>query len=101
MDVMRDLLFIKKKFCRAFREKLESTKNDALLHSVKSKKWGIGIQTTNVRHPLDINSVPGRNIFGKLLSEIRASPVNVTTASMGISNNHIITNHQSAANSKK
>ena len=70
-DVMKSLLRLKADKCKPFREKLLHTGDAMLLHSVISRKWGIGIHTTDICHPLDIRTIMGDNLMGKILMELR------------------------------
>ena len=56
---------------RSFREKLLSTGNALLLHSVEDTAWGIGVNTCDIGHPLELESIHGSNNFGKLLMAVR------------------------------
>jgi hypothetical protein len=71
MSVMKSLLAEKIRVSQAFRSKLISSGDATLLHSVEDRKWGIGINTCDVCHPLDLKSVEGSNTLGVLLMSIR------------------------------
>ena len=45
-----------------------------IYHSVRDPKWGIGLYTTDIRHPLRPTDITGLNLHGVLLMEIRNSP---------------------------
>ena len=59
----------KYKASRLFREKLAATGQAQLLHSVTDAHWGIGINSTDVRHP--IQSFNGMNNMCKLVMQFR------------------------------
>ena len=70
-SLMKRILVSKYKSSPRFREKLKSTKSSKILHSVKDKYWGIGINTGDIQHPFDFSSIRGENQHGKILEEIR------------------------------
>jgi predicted NAD-dependent protein-ADP-ribosyltransferase YbiA (DUF1768 family) len=57
---LRELLEQKYRRCQRFREKLKATGEANILHSVKDLKWGIGLHTTDICHPLDPKSTKGQ-----------------------------------------
>jgi ribA/ribD-fused uncharacterized protein len=69
--IMKELLMEKLRICKAFRDKLIKTDTANILHSVKDPKWGIGIATMDVCHP--IQSFKGNNLFGTILMIVRDS----------------------------
>ena len=66
---MMSLFEAKYKASRLFREKLAATGQAQLLHSVTDAHWGIGINSTDIRHP--IQSFNGMNNMCKLLMQFR------------------------------
>ena len=60
--------------CPAFRDKLTNTNDAVIFHSVVDSKWGIGQNTTDIIHPIDISSLCGHNLHGKMLMSLRKSP---------------------------
>ena len=60
--------------CKAFRDRLQDMGQAPIYHSVRDHKWGIGLYTTDNRHPLRPTDITGLNLHGVLLMEIRYSP---------------------------
>ena len=73
-NTMYDLLKTKFRMCPAFRDKLTNTNDAVIFHSVVDSKWGIGQNTTDIIHPIDISSLCGHNLHGKMLMSLRKSP---------------------------
>lgn len=69
--IMSDLLYERTKQDSAFKQKLKESGDQILLHAVKDSFWGIGLESYQVTHPLDMNNIQGENKHGKLLMEIR------------------------------
>ena len=68
---MTELIFAKSKVSKAFTEKLMSTGNSMLLHSVKDPLWGIGVDTTAICHPINLKGLKGDNLHGLILMRLR------------------------------
>jgi hypothetical protein len=58
---------------------LKTTGEANILHSVKDLKWGIGLHTTYICHPVDPKSSKGQNLFGTLLMVTRSRLANLKT----------------------
>ena len=88
-STIKQLLQIKLKASKRFRDKLLGTGQATLLHSVKDEKWGIGVETHDICNPLDIKTLKGRNLHGQLLMEMRdnhLSPPITSPSAMPTSN---------------
>ena len=53
--------------------KLDESGELLLLHSVTDPFWGIGIETSDIVHPLDLGLIKGKNHHGILLMNLRES----------------------------
>ena len=82
LDTMTGLLQDKFRMSKAFHDKLISTRQAVLLHSVPNPYWGIGIATTDICHPFDPKAIKGHNIFGELLMKLRTDMAKQPEASI-------------------
>jgi ribA/ribD-fused uncharacterized protein len=75
MVIMKELIQEKNRVSKAFREKLKFTDCAHIYHSVDDQKWGIGLHTSDVCHPINPASIRGLNMTGVLLMEVRNPPM--------------------------
>jgi hypothetical protein len=56
---------------------------------VEDKKWGIGVQKTDIRHPIRYDTITGLNLMGQLLMEVREAMKGVTDEPMSHINTEV------------
>ena len=72
-SILMAILVIKYQTCQSFFAKLIQSGTVDFLHTVADTRWGIGIDTNEVQHPVLPSTVKGQNMHGKALMEIRNS----------------------------